>query len=335
MKALAEILRSRPGAAAGLATIFACASPQMPPPDPSQPPTQTEQPKQQTSKGTEQGQASSEANEPAQQTSDSASDSASGREAGEPEQSESGASDETQEAGSKSDKASGSDESAAETTSPEDAAAAAEQTGSGTNNPESEGQQQAEASGSSPERDGQGSAGRESEPGDPSEAEGSAVGGIPVDEVPPELLEAFGRGGSGTQTERLNGEEVARALERLAEHQGQVDELIQQEQMTAASESGDIGVDSTGLGAKSPPLIDDREGQRADVFGEETPSSAATASTDTATGAGSAYRPPSDVGDGRDDDTLAAQLRELAMRETDPALRERYWEEYRKHKGIQ
>jgi hypothetical protein len=49
---------------------------------------------------------------------------------------------------------------------------------------------------------------------------------------------------------------------------------------------------------------------------------------------GTGYRPPADVGDGRDDDTLAAQLRELAMKETDPVLRERYWEEYRKHKGL-
>ena len=40
------------------------------------------------------------------------------------------------------------------------------------------------------------------------------------------------------------------------------------------------------------------------------------------------------IGSGSDDDTLAAQLRELAMKETDPVLRERYWEEYRKHKGI-
>ena len=57
-------------------------------------------------------------------------------------------------------------------------------------------------------------------------------------------------------------------------------------------------------------------------------------STDGSANAGSGYRPPPDVGDGHDDDTLAAQLRELAMKETDPVLRERYWEEYRKHKGI-
>jgi hypothetical protein len=153
--------------------------------------------------------------------------------------------------------------------------------------------------------------------------------------VPPELLEAFGRGGGGAKTETLTDEELARALERLAEHQGHVDELIQQEQMAATSESGDRGYDSTGLGATAPPLQGGADGQRAAAMGRDSAPSAATASTDEATRVGSGYRPPADVGDGRDDDTLAAQLRELATNETDPVLRERYWEEYRKHKGLQ
>ena len=217
--------------------------------------------------------------------------------------------------------------------SQEDAAAAAEQMGSGDHEQGSEGEQQAAASGSSTDRAGLGGAGRE--PGDSSDDAGAAVGGVPIDEVPPELLEAFGRGGSGTQTETADGEELARALDRLAEHEGQVDELIQKEQMAAASESGDIGQDSTGIGAKAPPLSGGRDGQRAEIIGEENSSSASTASTDAATEVGTGYRPPADVGDGRDDDTLAAQLRELAMKETDPVLRERYWEEYRKHKGLE
>jgi hypothetical protein len=41
---------------------------------------------------------------------------------------------------------------------------------------------------------------------------------------------------------------------------------------------------------------------------------------------------PSDVPDGRDDDIVARQLREAAMKETDPELRERLWEEYRQYK---
>jgi len=41
---------------------------------------------------------------------------------------------------------------------------------------------------------------------------------------------------------------------------------------------------------------------------------------------------PPDVGDGHDDDVVARQLREAAMNEKDPAIRERLWDEYRKYK---
>ncbi len=45
---------------------------------------------------------------------------------------------------------------------------------------------------------------------------------------------------------------------------------------------------------------------------------------------------PEDVADGKDDDVVARQLREAAMRETDPVLREKLWDEYRKYKrGVQ
>jgi hypothetical protein len=41
---------------------------------------------------------------------------------------------------------------------------------------------------------------------------------------------------------------------------------------------------------------------------------------------------PADIPDGKDDDIVARQLREAAMKETDPELRERLWEEYRQYK---
>lgn len=44
---------------------------------------------------------------------------------------------------------------------------------------------------------------------------------------------------------------------------------------------------------------------------------------------------PKDIPDGRDDDVVARQLREAAERETDPALRERLWKEYRDYKKKQ
>lgn len=42
---------------------------------------------------------------------------------------------------------------------------------------------------------------------------------------------------------------------------------------------------------------------------------------------------PPDVGDGRDDDIVARQIREAAEKETDPELRDRLWQEYRDYKA--
>jgi hypothetical protein len=50
---------------------------------------------------------------------------------------------------------------------------------------------------------------------------------------------------------------------------------------------------------------------------------------------GAKYPPPPDIPNGNDDDVVARQLREAAMREPDPAIREKLWAEYRKYKGIE
>ena len=47
-------------------------------------------------------------------------------------------------------------------------------------------------------------------------------------------------------------------------------------------------------------------------------------------GEGSTEIPP-DIPAATDDDVLARQLREAAMNETDPELREALWEEYRRY----
>ena len=44
---------------------------------------------------------------------------------------------------------------------------------------------------------------------------------------------------------------------------------------------------------------------------------------------------PADIPTGDDDDVVARQIREAATRESDPELRERLWEEYRKYKKSQ
>ena len=45
-------------------------------------------------------------------------------------------------------------------------------------------------------------------------------------------------------------------------------------------------------------------------------------------------RTPDDIPITVDDDIIARQLREAALAEDDPKLRERLWEEYRKYKGL-
>ena len=43
---------------------------------------------------------------------------------------------------------------------------------------------------------------------------------------------------------------------------------------------------------------------------------------------------PSDIPNANDDDVVARQLREAAMKEKDPVLREKLWNEYRRYKGL-
>ena len=47
------------------------------------------------------------------------------------------------------------------------------------------------------------------------------------------------------------------------------------------------------------------------------------------------FEAPEDIPTGNDDDIVARQLREAAMREPDPEIREALWDEYRKYKGLE
>jgi hypothetical protein len=47
-----------------------------------------------------------------------------------------------------------------------------------------------------------------------------------------------------------------------------------------------------------------------------------------------AFPVPEDIPDGRNDDVVARQIREAAMKEPDPELRERLWDEYRRYTGL-
>lgn len=47
------------------------------------------------------------------------------------------------------------------------------------------------------------------------------------------------------------------------------------------------------------------------------------------------YPVPEDIPEGRDDDVVARQIREAAMNEPDPELREALWDEYRRYTGLE
>ncbi len=55
----------------------------------------------------------------------------------------------------------------------------------------------------------------------------------------------------------------------------------------------------------------------------------------SSSGQGQAANVPEDIPDGDDDDLIARQIREAAERETDPELRDKLWDEYRKYKNNQ
>jgi hypothetical protein len=150
-------------------------------------------------------------------------------------------------------------------------------------------------------------------------------------------------GGSGPMTP---AEEVAVLDAQLEKGTGEFDSMILEEQSnqrrtareqgaTNAPEteqpSGSAG-GGTGYGSSQPY----GEGT-ADAGGYSTGGGMGGASR----GGGSIpkntakYPPPADIPDGDDDDVVARQLREAAMREPDPAVREKLWDEYRKYKGIE
>jgi hypothetical protein len=110
----------------------------------------------------------------------------------------------------------------------------------------------------------------------------------------------------------------------------------------AAGGGGGAGTAEVGGGAEDGDEGEgEGRGERAEGTGNspDEPSGDEVAREDGApedseaeTGEDSNERVPADVGDGRDDDIVARQLREAAMKEEDPELREKLWDEYRAYK---
>jgi hypothetical protein len=75
------------------------------------------------------------------------------------------------------------------------------------------------------------------------------------------------------------------------------------------------------------------ESEAGDGSTEEASSDGSSSPAGSSVGGGGGGRVPADIPDGSDDDIVARQLREAAMSEEDPELREKLWDEYRDYKA--
>jgi hypothetical protein len=144
-----------------------------------------------------------------------------------------------------------------------------------------------------------------------------------------------GAGQVGEFPEESDEERAERLGRELDESIGGFDETLQEEQEEIAAvgrNTEGFGEGATGASGGGISL-----GQQASGAGPITVmntgvqhnSPGATMTADEV-----AERTPDDIPVMVDDDIIARQLREAALAEDDPALRERLWEEYRKYSGL-
>lgn len=147
-----------------------------------------------------------------------------------------------------------------------------------------------------------------------------AMGQGGADEEEIDILDPMSSGSSGAQSEQPVFEEGG-----SGEEGGSVEnEGVAQRAASGApgSESGSSqsgqqgGASSSGGGGGSSPVNGEQDGSSTTGEAEE-------GNTDI-------IPIPDDVGDGRNDDIVMRQIREAAMNEKDPVLRERLWDEYRR-----
>ncbi len=98
-------------------------------------------------------------------------------------------------------------------------------------------------------------------------------------------------------------------------------------------EEGSAGAETGEEGKTEGPTAKGTGDSPDEASGEEVArDEGAPETSEAGTGEVSNGRIPPDVGDGEDDDIVAGQLREAAMKEEDPELREKLWDEYRAYK---
>ncbi len=139
-----------------------------------------------------------------------------------------------------------------------------------------------------------------------------------------------------TKTEEEKALELNQKLNKsLSTFDGKLlkERQILQDQQPSGSRRGTQGdmdtTDTLGSGSEGESISGETPGGSPGT--EEKPQGVTQGGRSTRQRGGVPPTPP-DIPDGKDDDIIARQLREAAENETDPALREKLWEEYRKYK---
>lgn len=168
-----------------------------------------------------------------------------------------------------------------------------------------------------------------------SAAAGSAGGGYSLDTLPGGL----GDSGTGPMTAAERQAVLTGALNRGYE---EFDGVILAERARAQAEAnaarnteipgdpGDGGGGGGGAGGAGGPVIVAASPGGAPTGPQGIPGAGGGPGSEEE----ETFAPPEDIPSGRDDDIVARQLREAAMREPDPVLREALWEEYRRYTGL-
>ena len=143
------------------------------------------------------------------------------------------------------------------------------------------------------------------------------------------LYDDGGLEGSGGQ----DGESAAVENEGIAQRAAQGADSGSQsggQQGSASAQGSDSGSQSDGQQGSASSSEGGASGASA-ADGQQSGSNSAGTAGDAA---GSIIPVPEDVGDGRNDDIVLRQIREAALNEKDPVLRERLWEEYRRIRDL-
>ena len=161
---------------------------------------------------------------------------------------------------------------------------------------------------------------------------GEPTGDYSLDTLPDGVL--TGNNGPQARGAMTPAERAAVLDERLRRGYETFDGFILSERERAQNESNAAGSAQPGGGPtgggggqNQPQTLEEASGQPSGAV--VTSQSASTRPEENQT-----FAPPEDIPSGRDDDVVARQIREAAMSEPDPELREALWDEYRNYTGI-